>query len=94
MNINEGYPLFIVNEYLKEYNLENLKVGILGMAFKPDVDDIRDSLSFKLKKILESRGANVLCSDEYYHESDWVSFCRINQKFSSDNSSSTPFSIC
>ena len=73
MNINEGYPLFIVNEYLSKYNLENLRIGILGMTYKPNVDDIRDSLSFKLKKILESKGAKVLCSDEYYKKSNWVS---------------------
>ena len=73
MNINEGYPLFIVNEYLSKYKLENLKIGILGMTFKPNVDDIRDSLSFKLKKILEAKGAKVLCSDEFHIENNWVS---------------------
>ena len=35
------------------------------MAFKANIDDIRDSLSFKLSKILKQHGAEVLCSDEY-----------------------------
>ncbi len=73
MNINEGYPLFIVEKYLKNYNLVDLNIGILGMAFKPSVDDIRDSLSFRLKKILEARGSKVFCSDEYYKREDWFS---------------------
>ena len=43
------------------------------MAFKADVDDTRDSLSFRLKKILEFRGAQVLCSDAYCHQESWCS---------------------
>lgn len=41
------------------------RIGILGMAFKADVDDLRDSLSFRLRKVLEFRGYEVLCSDEH-----------------------------
>ena len=64
MNINEGLPNFIVSQLKKEFNqLNDLKIGILGMAFKANIDDQRDSLSFKLKKILEFEGAKVLCND-------------------------------
>lgn len=35
------------------------------MAFKAECDDIRDSLSYRLKKMLEFKGALVSCSDEY-----------------------------
>ena len=35
------------------------------MTFKADIDDIRDSLSYKLGKILQFHGAQVLYSDEY-----------------------------
>ena len=73
MNVNEGYPLFIVDKFLNQEKLEGLKVGILGMAFKPSVDDIRDSLSFRLKKILEMRGSEVFCSDEFHKREDWFS---------------------
>jgi UDP-N-acetyl-D-mannosaminuronic acid dehydrogenase len=41
------------------------KVGILGMTFKPDIDDVRNSLSFKLKKQLERCGAEVVPVDPY-----------------------------
>jgi len=35
------------------------------MAFKADCDDVRDSLSFKLRKILATRCQTVLCSDHH-----------------------------
>ncbi|MEB3242940.1 MAG: nucleotide sugar dehydrogenase [Cyanobacteriota bacterium] len=73
MNINEGYPAFIVERLFRDQQLQGKVVGILGMAFKADVDDTRDSLSFRLKKILEFRGAKVLCSDEYCHNPGWTS---------------------
>jgi UDP-N-acetyl-D-mannosaminuronic acid dehydrogenase len=73
ISINEGYPSFIVSHYLREFDISKLTVGILGMAFKPGVDDTRDSLSFKLKKILEFKGAKVLCSDAYIDRADWLS---------------------
>jgi UDP-N-acetyl-D-mannosaminuronic acid dehydrogenase len=37
----------------------------LGMAFKSESDDIRSSLSYKLKRILRFKALEVLCSDEY-----------------------------
>ena len=40
------------------------------MAFKADVDDIRDSLSFKFKKILSFKGAEVKCSDLHINYRD------------------------
>ena len=65
MMINEGLPNFIVEDIRSRYDLSKTKVGILGMAFKADIDDTRDSLSFKLLKILRFHGAKVYCSDEY-----------------------------
>ena len=73
MNINEGYPAFLVERLFRDDDLQQHTIGILGMAFKADVDDTRDSLSFRLKKILEFRGARVLCSDAYCNQESWVS---------------------
>jgi UDP-N-acetyl-D-mannosaminuronic acid dehydrogenase len=73
MLINEGLPNFIVENIRKSgVNLARANVGILGMAFKADSDDIRDSLSFKLAKILRFHGATVLCSDEYVWDASFV----------------------
>ena len=42
-----------------------MTVGILGMAFKGESDDIRSSLSYKLKRVLLVRAVEVLCTDPY-----------------------------
>ena len=72
MNINEGLPEFLVSRILSKEKIINRKVGILGMAFKAQSDDIRQSLSYKLKKVLEFAGAKVLCSDPYVKRPDIV----------------------
>jgi UDP-N-acetyl-D-mannosaminuronic acid dehydrogenase len=73
MMINEGLPNFIVDQLRNKYDLTTKKVGILGMAFKADVDDIRDSLSYKVGKILRFHGATVLYSDEFVRDPTFVS---------------------
>jgi UDP-N-acetyl-D-mannosaminuronic acid dehydrogenase len=65
MLVNEGLPLYLVSRMEKAHDLANLSVGILGMAFKGESDDIRSSLSYKLKRILEFRAREVLCTDPY-----------------------------
>jgi UDP-N-acetyl-D-mannosaminuronic acid dehydrogenase len=72
MLINEGLPNFIVGQ-LRSEGFAGRSVAILGMAFKPESDDIRDSLSFKLRKLLESEGVEVLCTDAYVQEPSFVS---------------------
>src|SRR5262249_56205795 len=52
MMINEGLPYLLVQDIKRAYPLEHLTVGVLGMAFKPDSDDPRSSLSYKLRKVL------------------------------------------
>ncbi len=73
MMINEGLPNFLVNKLREKRDLSKTKVGILGMAFKADNDDIRDSLSYKLGKILRFHGVKVYYSDEYVKNPDFVS---------------------
>jgi len=63
MLVNEGFPRVLVNQ-LKPLGLADKTVGILGMAFKGDDDDTRESLAFKLKKLLELECKKVLCTDE------------------------------
>lgn len=64
MLINEGLPNFIVSQ-LKNTNLAEQCVAILGMAFKADSDDSRESLSYKLKKLLQIEAREVVCCDPY-----------------------------
>ena len=66
MSINEGLPKFIVKNLSEEHDLRKKTIGILGLSFKAENDDIRDSLSIKLLKILKSKKVRILQSDEYY----------------------------
>jgi UDP-N-acetyl-D-mannosaminuronic acid dehydrogenase len=65
MMVNEGLPLYLVERMDRRFDLSDKKIGILGMAFKAESDDIRSSLSYKLKRILKFRSAGVLCHDPY-----------------------------
>lgn len=73
MQVNEGLPAFCIEQLRQNHELKGRKVGLLGMAFKADVDDIRDSLSFKLRKLLTFHGAEVMCTDEHIQADDFYS---------------------
>jgi UDP-N-acetyl-D-mannosaminuronic acid dehydrogenase len=65
MLINEGLPLYVVSRLEERFDLAGMSVGILGMAFKEESDDTRSSLSYKLKRILEFRAKQLMCTDPY-----------------------------
>jgi len=65
MAINEGLPLYLVHRLEQRFDLRTMTVGILGMAFKASSDDIRSSLSYKLKRILSVKAGTVLCTDPH-----------------------------
>jgi UDP-N-acetyl-D-mannosaminuronic acid dehydrogenase len=70
MMINEGLPYLVVQEIKRKYPLNDMTVGILGMAFKPNSDDPRSSLSYKLRKVLLIECKRVLCTDPYVKDPD------------------------
>jgi len=77
MLVNEGLPGFVVARLRADFELEQTTVGILGMTFKSDIDDTRDSLAFKLRKLLRFHGASVLASDAYATDASFVSSERL-----------------
>lgn len=70
MMVNEGLPLYVVSRLERQYDLSEMTVGILGMAFKSESDDIRSSLSYKLKRILRFKARAVLTTDPYVQDDD------------------------
>jgi UDP-N-acetyl-D-mannosaminuronic acid dehydrogenase len=71
MLVNEGLPNFIV-EQLRASGIAEQRVAILGMAFKADSDDQRESLSYKLRNLLNVYAEEVLCTDPYVSDSTLV----------------------
>jgi UDP-N-acetyl-D-mannosaminuronic acid dehydrogenase len=65
VSINEGLPLYVVARLEQRYDLSTMAVGVLGMSFKAESDDIRSSLSYKLKRILKFKSRRVLTHDPY-----------------------------
>lgn len=63
INLNNNMPEIICERIVKKVNKTD-KIGILGLSFKPDSDDVRESTSAKIIKILMSKGyTNILAYD-------------------------------
>jgi UDP-N-acetyl-D-mannosaminuronic acid dehydrogenase len=66
--VNESVPLFLVEGIKRRIgNLASRKVAVLGLTFKRDTDDERDSLSPKLIRLLERELADVAVCDPHAH---------------------------
>ena len=63
-HINEGMPDYVFNR-IKGMNPNIQKVLILGLAFKADCDDARNSLSYKLIKVCKKNGVEHEAIDPY-----------------------------
>jgi UDP-N-acetyl-D-mannosaminuronic acid dehydrogenase len=80
MMINEGLPYLIVQSVKNRYPLSEMTVGVLGMAFKPNNDDPRDSLSYKLRKVLLLECKKVLCTDPFIQDPDFTPLAEVVEK--------------
>jgi UDP-N-acetyl-D-mannosaminuronic acid dehydrogenase len=64
--VNESVPLFLVEGAKRRVGaLSDCKVAVLGLAFKADTDDERDSLAHKLIRLLERELADVVAHDPH-----------------------------
>ena len=65
MQVNEGLVLSVIDDLRAKYDLSKMTVGLLGMAFKAEIDDTRASLSYKFKNVLTTRAREVLTTDPF-----------------------------
>jgi len=68
--INTSMPLYVINRLAEALNqsgkpIKGSKVGIFGVAYKKDIDDPRESPSFKLMELLGERGADLSYVDPH-----------------------------
>jgi len=71
--VNTDMPYYVVNKVMDALNeqrksLKGSRILILGMAYKKDIDDLRESPTLKLMEILEHKGARVDYNDPYIPE--------------------------
>ncbi|TMK62202.1 MAG: nucleotide sugar dehydrogenase [Actinobacteria bacterium] len=68
--VHESVPLFLVEGLKRRLggSLRDCKVAVLGLTFKRDSDDVRDSLSIKLIRLLERELAHVARHDPFVAE--------------------------
>jgi UDP-N-acetyl-D-mannosaminuronic acid dehydrogenase len=63
--VNEGLVLHVIADLRRNHDLGKMTIGLLGMAFKAEIDDVRASLSYKFKKALASHTREVLTTDPF-----------------------------
>jgi len=83
MLVNEGLPQFVL-EHIKHKlcsnNLHEMTIGILGMAFKAESDDKRDSLSYKLRKLAKLEAKEVYMHDYYIKDDSFTTLDALLRK--------------
>ena len=69
--INSAMPAYVVEKTINALNevgkpLKGSKVLVLGIAYKKNVDDTRESPSVVLMELLEAKGAEIAYSDPFF----------------------------
>lgn len=101
--INNSMPLYTVEKVVEGLNeigkpVKGTKITVLGVAYKANVDDYRESPSLEIIKELKKRGANLIVYDPYIPKlsntfsldealkTDCVILCTAHEEFKSINS--------
>jgi UDP-N-acetyl-D-glucosamine dehydrogenase len=72
--INRAMPMYVVERTIEALNdvhkcLRGSSVLVLGVAYKKDIDDDRESPGYEIMDLLEKKGANVFYNDPYIPQS-------------------------
>ncbi len=71
-NVNDAQPQFVVDLVRRALGgaLEGRKIAALGLAYKPDVDDLRESPAVEVVRLLMAEGAEVVAFEPYKPDAD------------------------
>jgi UDP-N-acetyl-D-glucosamine dehydrogenase len=69
--INTAMPAYVVDSLAQALNrrkqcLQDARILVLGVSYKKDIDDLRESPSLRIMRLLEQRGASVDYNDPYF----------------------------
>ena len=83
--INSNMPYYVVQKVIEALNengksVKGAKILMLGLAYKKDVDDPRESPSFRLIELLELKGANVDYNDPYIPKAPKMRKYKVNKE--------------
>ena len=68
--VNSGMPRFVVNKVADVLNqsgkaVRGSKIVLMGLSYKRDVEDLRESPALEIFELLRENGANVVCTDPH-----------------------------
>jgi UDPglucose 6-dehydrogenase len=66
--VNEEQPIRMINLLRKKLRIKDKKIALLGLAFKNDTDDVRESRAIPIIKMLKERGAKISAYDPKANE--------------------------
>lgn len=63
--VNDSQPEYIYEKLNKKYNFKNKKIGVYGLAYKPDIEDFRESPSYTFIDVLNKNKIDYVSFDPY-----------------------------
>jgi UDP-N-acetyl-D-mannosaminuronic acid dehydrogenase len=64
--VNDGQPVYVTDMIEKDIGgLGGKAIGVLGLSYKPDVDDLRESPALEIARLIASRGARTTTYEPY-----------------------------
>jgi UDP-N-acetyl-D-glucosamine dehydrogenase len=91
--INQGMPEYVVSKLVEGLNnegkaLKNSKVLVLGIAYKKNIDDMRESPALEIMKLVQARGSDIAYSDPHiakFHGHGEYQYKRDSQELSPES---------